>query len=387
MFSIHDYLLRRRARKAMKAMRATFRLYEDTLPNDTRLALVERFDDLNDAINGQSVNDLDDVVKTLQEELTATLPKPRWPMATEWFDVIVSALAVAFCFRAYYYEPFRIPTGSMQPTLYGVHAEPADGPSTWDKGPLSYLKWAVTGKTYEEARVHVSGVVTGYGPGTKPGYISLIVNGRDRYELPDDVAQAFASTTPDQGGLPPGTQVTAGQVLWRGYVKSGDFLFVNRWIWNFRHPRLGETIVFSTRGIGGGLPDNQHYIKRLCGRPGDTVELKPDDPHLYVNGAPATNPNRLEEIARHAKPWDGAPPYPGYKPKPTVVAGPRGERIDLPGDAQTFTLGPGEYLALGDNSDNSLDSRYWGKVPAKNLLGPATFVHWPFTSPRWGNIR
>ena len=66
MFSIHDYLLRRRARKAMKAMRATFRLYEDTLPNDTRLALVERFDDLNDAINGQSVNDLDDVVKTLQ---------------------------------------------------------------------------------------------------------------------------------------------------------------------------------------------------------------------------------------------------------------------------------------------------------------------------------
>lgn len=387
MFSIHDYLLRRRARKAMKAMRATFRLYEDTLPNDTRLALVERFDDLNDAINGQSVNDLDDVVKTLQEELTATLPKPRWPMATEWFDVIVSALAVAFCFRAYYYEPFRIPTGSMQPTLYGVHSEPADGPSTWDKGPLSYLKWAVTGKTYEEARVHVSGVVTGYGPGTKPGYISLIVNGRDRYELPDDVAQTFAKTAPSQGGLPIGTRVTAGQVLWRGYVKSGDFLFVNRWIWNFRHPRLGETIVFSTRGIGGELPDNQHYIKRLCGRPGDTVELKPDDPHLYVNGAPATNPNRLEEIARHAKPWDGAPPYPGYKPKPTVVAGPRGERIDLPGDAQTFTLGPGEYLALGDNSDNSLDSRYWGKVPAKNLLGPATFVHWPFTSPRWGNIR
>ncbi len=387
MFSIHDYLLRRRARKAMKAMRATFRLYEDTLPNDTRLALVERFDDLRDAIKDQSVNDLDDVVKPLQEELNAVLPKPRWPLASEWFDVIVSALAVAFCFRAYYYEPFRIPTGSMQPTLYGIHFEPADGPSTWDKGLLSHLKWCVTGKTYEEVRVRTSGIVTQYIPNANPGYVTLVVNGRDRYELPEDVARTLASTAPNQGGLPPGTRIHAGQVLWRGYVKSGDFLFVNRWIWNFRHPRLGETIVFSTRGIGGELPDNQHYIKRLCGRPGDTVELKPESTHLYVNGAPATNPNRLEEIARHAKPWDGAPPYPGYKPKPNTVAGPNGERIDLPGNAQTFTLGPGEYLALGDNSDNSLDSRYWGKVPAKNLLGPATFVHWPFTSPRWGFIR
>ena len=59
----------------------------------------------------------------------------------------------------------------------------------------------------------------------------------------------------------------------------------------------------------------------------------------------------------------------------------------MPAPAQTFDLGPGEYLALGDNSDNSLDSRYWGAVPAENLLGPATFVHWPFTSPRWGSIR
>ncbi len=383
MFSIHDFLLRRRARKAMKAMRATFRLYEDILPNDTRLALSERFDDLRDAIDVQSVNDLDDVVTTLREELGATLPKPRWPVASEWFDVIVSALAVAFCFRAYYYEPFRIPTGSMQPTLYGVHSETADAPSLWDKGPLHYLKWCVTGETYKEVRVRVSGVVTHYLPSATPGYATLVINGRDRYDLPDDVAKVFTTSAPGQGGLPPGSQVTAGQVLWRGYVKSGDFLFVNRWIWNFRHPRLGETIVFSTRGIGGGLPDNQHYIKRLCGRPGDTVELKENSPYLWVNGQQATDPPRLEEIAQHAAPWKGAPPYPGYKPQP----GQPQDGYFVHAAGQRFSLGPGEYLALGDNSDNSLDSRYWGTVPAKNLLGPATFVHWPFTSPRWGNIR
>ena len=386
MLSIRDFLTLRRARKAMKAMRGEFRLYEDILPADTRLALLERFGDVRDAIANRETDDLDGVVETLRAELRDALPAQRWPIAAEWFDVIVSALAVAFCFRAYYYEPFRIPTGSMQPTLYGIHAEAAEGPTAWDKGPLRFLKWCVTGDRYVETRVRASGVVTQYLANTSPGYSALIVSGRDRYELPDDVARTLVTTAPGQGGLPPGTPVAAGQTLWRGYVKSGDFLFVNRWIWNFRHPRLGETIVFSTRGLEG-LPDNQHYIKRLCGRPGDTVALRPGDPYLYVNGARATSPRLLEFIARHGRPWEGAPPYPGYQPRPVYAPGPDGRPLPVPTPAQTFTLGPGEYLALGDNSDNSLDSRYWGAVPAENLLGPATFVHWPFTSPRWGSIR
>ena len=46
-----------------------------------------------------------------------------------------------------------------------------------------------------------------------------------------------------------------------------------------------------------------------------------------------------------------------------------------------------QYFAMGDNSFNSLDSRYWGPVPEHNLLGPATVVYWPFTSHRIGFIR
>ena len=44
-----------------------------------------------------------------------------------------------------------------------------------------------------------------------------------------------------------------------------------------------------------------------------------------------------------------------------------------------------EYIALGDNTDNSLDSRYWGPVRQFNIIGPAAFTLWPFTS-HWGNI-
>ena len=370
MMSVREFLTVRRAKKALRAMRNDFLLHEDVLPPETRAALAERFEDLRQAIRCRETEALDGVVATWRAELAEARPRTRWPVAAEWFDVIVSALAVAFCFRAYYYQPFQIPTGSMQPTLYGIHAEEADAPSAWDKGSLRFLKWCATGERYQEVRVRAPGIVSAYGPSEKPGYGTVLVNGRDRYDLPSDVALSLRQT------LPPGSRVAMNQCLWRGYVRSGDFLFVNRWVWNFRHPRLGETIVFSTRGLPM-LPDNQHYIKRLCGRPGDTVELRPDSSYLWVNGRPATEPARLEEIAEHLRPWPGAPAYPGYAPAQ-----------GSPYPTQTrFALGPGEYLALGDNSGNSLDSRYWGTVPSRNLLGPASFVHWPFASPRWGKIR
>ena len=183
MFSLHDFLVLRRARKAYKALRGEFRLYEDVLGAEARAAIAERFDDLAQAIRTREIDDLDAVVNTLREEMRAVLPRPRFPLAAEWFDVLVSALAVAFCFRAYYYEPFRIPTGSMQPTLYGIHAEDAPGPSAWDKGPLRLLKWCVTGETYQEVRVRNPGVVSQYLPSAKPGYVSLIVNGREQFVM------------------------------------------------------------------------------------------------------------------------------------------------------------------------------------------------------------
>ncbi len=375
MIEWRDFLALRNAKKALKALRNTYRLSCDLVPRETQERLALRLDDLQDAIRHRECEDLPALVQAVREELEASLPKPRFPWATECFDVIVSALAVAFCFRAYYYQPFKIPTGSMQPTLYGIHVEAGGEPTAWDRQPLRFLKWCVTGDTYQDIRVERAGIVKGWSRNAVPGYASLFVSsaGRlHRYDIPDE------ASAPLMMALPQGARVRQGQPLWRGTVKSGDFLFVNRWIWNFRHPRLGETIVFSTRGLPG-LPDNQHYIKRLCGRPGDTVEIRPGDSHLWVNGAAATNPIRLQEIAEHLSPWKGGPAYPGYQP--AVPGGP------YPQTQSLFNLGVGRYLALGDNSDNSLDSRYWGTVPARNLLGPATFVHWPFASPRWGFIR
>lgn len=390
----------RRARKALKLMRNDFRLYEDVMPEATRADLVLRLTDLRQAIRCQEIEDLPGLMATTQAELQAAIPKRTWGWAADWFDIIVSALAVAFCFRAYYYEPFQIPTGSMQPTLYGIHVEDAAEPSVWDHQPLRFFKWLATGDRYVEVRATTGGRITGTASlEQKPGYTFLVVEGRPLYEVPDaamarvwhallkknniaidpDASEEVLRTCVSQAIRAERLKLQPRQLIWSGYVKSGDFLFVNRWIWNFRHPRLGETIVFSTQGIDG-LPDNQHYIKRLCGRPGDEVELKAGDSRLWVNGEPAVAPKRLAEIAQHERPWTGAPAYAGYRPAPPSLGWTRPLHTH-------FRLKAGEYVALGDNSPNSLDSRYWGTVPARNLLGPASFVHWPFTSPRWGAIR
>jgi signal peptidase I len=163
------------------------------------------------------------------------------------------------------------------------------------------------------------------------------------------------------GGKGHGDFVRAGERIWCGYRRIGDFLFVNRWLWNFRHPRNGDVMIFSTTGING-LAQGTHYIKRMCGTPGDTVQIvKPD---LFING------RKMEGI----RPAD-CPPF---------DPGPGADKTD---SSPVVKLGAGEYFACGDNSPASYDSRYWGVVPARNLRGIAAGVFWPFASAHFGPVK
>ena len=310
--------------------------------------------------------------------------KPLHPNAlAENFEVFVVAICVAMAFRCYFFEPFKIPTGSMQPTLYGIYSTDQTEPGFWDRHPFKVFKWLVTGDWYTDIRVVAGGTVRQVPTTVKPGYVSFEIAGK-LYHVPSDAI--MERPQPFTQKLRNHAPVASGERIWSGVTHAGDHVFVNRILWNFRKPRRGEVMVFNTGGIAG-LPQGTHYIKRMVGLPGETIGIR--QPELIVDGKPVSEPYTIGRIVRREaapNPEAGYPNYLGYQPIGAVPPSAAPSRYPLRSSADTIVLANDEYLGMGDNTGNSYDGRYWGAVPAKKLLGPGAFVYWPFTSKRFGII-
>jgi len=148
-------------------------------------------------------------------------------------------------------------------------------------------------------------------------------------------------------------------------VSNGDHIFVDKVSYNFRRPRRGEIFVFETRDLPGTR--GEFYIKRLAGVGGDTLQIK--EPQLFVNGSLAGESSFLRVMTLK----NG---YHGYT-NPSFGA------LYLRNPDDTFKVEKAHYFALGDNSGNSADSRWFGMVPHENLVGRSMLLYWPF-SRRFG---
>jgi signal peptidase I len=212
----------------------------------------------------------------------------------------------------------------------------------------------------------------------------------------------------------------------------GDFLLVNKLAYGLRTPRhipltnvrigslaiplfaqvrRGDIVVFEyPNGMEYLESEGQvNYIKRCIGLPGDTVMIR--ESKVFVNGKELTQPSHSRSSDRGSFSHAGARFLPGGKGYTEDDYGPvvvprEGERIQL--NAETFeewksiihleghrvfvgadgsvrvdgketneyVVEDDYYFMLGDNRHNSLDSRYWGFVPDKNLIGEALMVYW-----------
>ena len=186
--------------------------------------------------------------------------------------------------------------------------------------------------------------------------------------------------------------------------ESGDHLLVDRLTYNFRKPNRGEIIVFETKNITG-IQNDLFYIKRLAGLPNEKIRIG-DDRHLVINDKRLDASDHPFELLYSFDVAEEIPlaqdsRFSGHvnqkifqqvlDERRKTVARQNGvdpSRIQMSyagnispnfmNGSHEFQIPKNRYLALGDNTVSSKDSRDWGSLPAKNIFGKASFIYWPF---------
>ncbi|MBQ9803702.1 MAG: signal peptidase I [Lentisphaeria bacterium] len=347
-------------------------------------ALRSRFDEVIAKLEQAQGKDIAGAIKTAEAEYNA-LPLPRRGWQYVVLDLIFVVGAIAFALRGLYFQPFRIPTGSMQPTLFGIHYQSEkDNANPGFKVLPGVLHQIVYGTAPAKAEVKNPGAFQGFThlePGTVFDRMRFQI-GSDEYSLPGTDRQVY-----DYAGLARGS-FDAGDKLGGGDITIGDHLFVERFSIYLKAPSRGDVIVFNTENLSVdniALSDagGYYYIKRVAALPGDTVKIEKNQ--LWVRPRGKREFRRIQDIEpRFRKIYSHRGGYHGHLSCNEMETGAQAGMRDF-SRGKEFTVPEDEYLMLGDNSRFSMDSRYFGTVPRRNLIGRAWIVFYPF-SRRVGTV-
>lgn len=206
-------------------------------------------------------------------------------------------------------------------------------------------------------------------------------------------------------------KVPTGSML--NTILIGDHLLVNKFIFApgptlpflpQREVRRGDIIVFKYPGNKYSeqadvkrdiKPFEINYVKRVIGLPGERIQLRAQ--RVYVNGQPFPEQNIIAtEVSEKAAlkivretPRRSGEQYTVYHQR---ASGYEDESADYPifkeeGDGREIVVPDDHYFVMGDNRDNSEDSRFWGFVPRNLVIGRAMFVYWSYdeSKPSQGN--
>src|SRR6266404_2906257 len=355
----HSKLLVRHAQKYLRYKRDVM----ESAIYDELGGMIRR---LRAALKQRDPKEIESRAEELDARLHALTPVTWESHWRENVEVILVAIVVAVGIRSYFLQPFKIPTGSMQPTLNGIIGYPSTTPAPNILRQIG--EFIILGRNYIDVVSREDDQIFEIEPKKILFFFtfSRLICGHQNflvYAPPETLTHDFS--------VFPGRTYHSGDIIARGVVDTGDQVFVDKFSYNFVKPHRGDVFVFRTNHIPGIREDPEagspFYIKRLAGLPGDRLRIDP--PFLFINGDKA-------EGFGFARVMSAKPPYRGYALGHEYLSQPD----------RTFTVPQHGYFALGDNSYNSYDSRYWGPVPEENVVGRGLLVYWPFV-PHWALIR
>ena len=428
LFQSQDRKMRDNAANWLELAEKIYHFRRDVLSAGQLAELQQQINTLREGIIGRldAANlklRIEQAEQVLRQTGGAIYPKSSLVENIEFFVV---AAIVILGIRTYFAQPFKIPTNSMWPTYYGMTGEnlgssaekpgalakvfrfaafgaqrieaiaPRDGEVTaqfFNTGQMAYTvqpdrSWLVFPTQVKEYVFLVNGdPVAVRVPLDFGDFDRMLIEtyfGNDRAFLAAWTKQSekrqeeFLKIDATGGGrgalvrrLSLGRTVKKGDYLLSFDLLTGDQLFVDRLSYHFLQPKPGQGFVFRTGRIEGiGL--DQYYIKRLVGVPGDKLRLQ--EPVVYRNGVEISGAEAFERNAKRSGQYRG---YFNADPRMGAKFLQAGQEVTVPVDG---------FFAMGDNSGNSQDSRYWGFVPLKDAVGKPILIYYPFTK-RWGLAR
>lgn len=263
----------------------------------------------------------------------------------EFGEALALAFIVAMFFRTFVVELFRIPSGSMSPTLIGDYAAELD----------------LDGNGEPEQIVVNESPRSVFGSSLNPRRFQVFYKRGGKYEGFDNFDE-YGVHRDGIGRLTSLSETTMRKIESKAEPRF-DRILVNKFhYWTRPKPDRGDIMVFKVPDtpINRFEPTKPIYIKRVAALEGERVEIANGD--LYIDGQEVKQPAANDRIhyvtGDFRNGW-----YARNHGKPVPQ---------------------GTFLAFGDNSTGSLDSRAWGPVPVESLKGVAIFRYFPFA--KWGFV-
>ena len=410
--------------------RRVFHYRKDVLDKeqlDKLITTIDRLTNLKRNAQETAANSLNDELKLIDQFLKKIggkiYPKTFW---IDNIEVGLVALIIVIGIRAFFFQPFIIPTNSMYPTYSGmkevVYSLEAEPPKFVDKllnkvrlGSQSYyvesdhegyVSVPLFSQSYKsaDATFRSQGFVSfdivngkkwfGLLPTKLREYTLYVGNKPVKIRVPIDFSldsvlletyfsqhNSFSDLLSyyHNNGLVDFSADKRHRILTQHLAKAqtpiaafainlGDALFVDRFSYHFFKPKVGDPFVFKTGTIKVDPLNTQqlgdkYYIKRLSAVENETISIE--------NGVLMVGSRMRDEAKAFLSNANKEGFYGGYQSSGFLS---KNQSVTIPEDS---------YYALGDNSYNSYDSRFWGFVPDKALVGKAVFIYYPFTI-RWG---